>query len=190
MNGALAVKKDFDGDKFETRSVSEAEVLGQGDIFHLIGKKEPPYLGVVINADCDLANGKIDGVVSYLPVYTLTEYIHEFWLADFVANQKTQILRNILGLCDASHEEERHLTEWLGSEDCDCIVESLSVSASLNQKTQKRLSDLIDQYQSAFGVARTSAETFARICSNQKDESGFAKNNCKARIHRWAMVIW
>ncbi len=177
---AVSVKTKTDQDNAETRSVLESEVLGQGDIFELIGQKQPPFMGVVINADCDLANGKTDGVVSYLPVYTLEEYVHEFWLSDFIAGQKTQLLREILVICKASKEDEKHLTEWLGSDDCDTISESLSDSANLNEKTKKRLSELLQKYQHAFGCIESPVETFSKICSNQKDEAIFAKKQLQS----------
>jgi len=177
---AFSVKTKTDDDSAETRSVLEAEVLGQGDLFELIGQKQPPFMGVVINADCDLANGKTDGVVSYLPVYTLEEYVHEFWLANFVAGQKSQLLREILEICKASKEDEKHLTEWLGSDDSENILESLSDSASLIPKTKRRLSELLQKYQRAFGSIETPVETFSKICSSQKDEAIFAKKQLQS----------
>ena len=55
-----------------------------------------PTLGVVINADCDLENGKLDGVMAYLPMYPFKEYLTRFWapghVTDVMSTATTKIL--------------------------------------------------------------------------------------------------
>jgi hypothetical protein len=65
----------------ETERAHPQDELGQGDIIALEYPegKTGPELGVVINADCDLANGKTDGTIAYLPIFSFRQYLDLFW---------------------------------------------------------------------------------------------------------------
>lgn len=56
--------------------------IRQGDIFAWGNWKERTVwdqFGVVITADCDIANGKIGGFLTYLPILPLAAYVKQVW---------------------------------------------------------------------------------------------------------------
>ena len=147
----------------ETISVSEKDDLGQGDILRLVGSKKPPHMGVIINADCDLANGKTDGIISYLPLYSLKEYLSEFWIVDFLASQKNQIISNILCTCAFPRDETDTLARWLHDDDNADIAKKLADAAELNQKSKARLEEQVGNYISVFCECQEPNKQFKRL---------------------------
>lgn len=65
----------------ESEPVKSSDPFLQGDILQLVdahGRAVAPAYGVIINADCDLAHCKIDGVVAYLPLFPFETYFRPF----------------------------------------------------------------------------------------------------------------
>ena len=71
----------------ETEIAPQDSGLRQGDIIKLYSEKNSNF-GVIVNADCDLANDKIDGHVAYVPIYTFPDFIERFWAAEQIQTIK------------------------------------------------------------------------------------------------------
>lgn len=134
----------------ETHSwVDEGDELRQGDIIRIIHPEadvKPFRLGVIINADCDIANNKTDGVIAFLPVYTFEDYLIEFWLPQFIGRKKRELIGQIQDLSSKWSDQNRiiesDLTEWLSDSTTEQMVDVIErLTAALNCP-EKKSSDL------------------------------------------------
>lgn len=102
----------------ETQLCEPAQKLHQGDIIKINRPDNPrhPTIGVIINADCDLENNKLDGVIAYVPIYEFDEYLTKFWLGNYVSQRRKASLSNIAKICKLSPRETEDLAEWLSVE--------------------------------------------------------------------------
>lgn len=166
--------------RVETVTLSEKDALGQGDILRLIGNETPPRLGVIINADCDLAWGRTDGVISYLPIYSMKEYLAEFWMMDFLSGQKKQFVSDILSICSFPSTDSEALLRWLHDDDKSDVVTNLSVAGELNRKAKARLEEKVGDYLHIFGSTDEPDEQFKRLCSRQRNPEQFAQKQIQA----------
>lgn len=100
----------------ETERPYLTDKLGQGDILKIEYSREQtgPALGVVINADCDLANGKTDGTVAYLPIYSFREYLAQFFIPAYLERIATESTRRITELTNAGPTGPDDLSILLG----------------------------------------------------------------------------
>lgn len=125
----------------ETEIVLQDSGLRQGDIIKLYGEKNSNY-GVIINADCDLANGKIDGHIAYVPIYAFPDFIERFWAADQIQSIKIQC-QNELRRFFKSQAEINDLLSWLGHEGVDSVILQLSSHLALKSRENADLDKLI-----------------------------------------------
>src|SRR6266511_2857743 len=77
--------------------------LRQGDILEwpVISTEHPaPWrqFGVVITADCDIAMEKHDGLLSYVPILPLPDYLRLFYLPKMISRALDPVWRNLLSL--------------------------------------------------------------------------------------------
>lgn len=164
----------------ETVDATYGATLGQGDIIHLVGSPDSPRLGVIINADCDLANRKTDGVISFLPIYGLSEYLRKFWMFEHLEGQRNQIQREILAICGVEKENQPALNDWLHDEDNNRIVENLATEFDLSGKAVSRLKAQVEKYIEVFSSNLTSSNQFKKLCSYQSNPGDFAKKQVQA----------
>lgn len=134
----------------ETLSVPYGDQIRQGDIIRLIWNKLPSdehKLGVVINADCDLAHKKTDGVIAYLPIYSLAEYVdHFYYWSSFVPRKTSEIshyLKTKFSLSDSELIEILDLTKRRGAE---TAAKALCSLESCNEKTKRKSLSLLVQF--------------------------------------------
>lgn len=99
----------------ETEAVSPNVPFHQGDIIRLeIDERvADPAFGLIINADCDLMHCKIDGVVSYLPVYSFSYYFERFWIPSYVSSRRLEILTSISQVCGLREDKHNSLVTWI-----------------------------------------------------------------------------
>jgi hypothetical protein len=122
----------MDLEDLETRSVRSSEDWRQGDIIviePIVGESEtsPPSVGVVINADCDLAHNKLDGVLAYLPIYTYAEYLESFWAPEFIKISLNNSIRSALekiGVAESDAEKES-LIRWIDQTDLEDVLSTM-----------------------------------------------------------------
>lgn len=115
----------------ETELAPVTSKFRQGDIIRLYGVDYANY-GVIINADCDLANDKIDGYIAYLPLFTFQEFVSRFWFGDEVKNIRKQCENSLLKFF-GSASEVQDLIVWLGQENPDVVLDALVKSLSLRK---------------------------------------------------------
>ncbi|RUX91042.1 hypothetical protein EOA25_32695, partial [Mesorhizobium sp. M2A.F.Ca.ET.040.01.1.1] len=123
----------------ETERSSHQEPRGQGDIIRLewpAGHDGPP-LGIVINADCDLAHGKTDGVIAYVPIYPFREYLARFWAPGHVSEISAAATKSILKLIGDNEPDALHI--WLQSSGPDAIALKVSELQKLKKKDADQL---------------------------------------------------
>jgi hypothetical protein len=111
-------------DQVETLSALPSDPFLQGDIVRLVnGAGDPldPPFGIVINADCDLAHCKIDGVVSYLPLFPFNTYFKKFWIPSYIEERRTELLQTLGQLCGWDDKDAEQLAIWVREESVDDI---------------------------------------------------------------------
>ncbi|HZR15071.1 MAG TPA: hypothetical protein VFC33_17690 [Acidimicrobiia bacterium] len=69
----------------------------QGDVFVFLDEYQGPWarLGIVVTADCDIALHKHAGILSYVPVLELTEYLQRFVLPRQLERASTPVLDEV-----------------------------------------------------------------------------------------------
>jgi hypothetical protein len=66
----------------ECIEVTDSQPLRQGDVFEWLDDSDNPYQqsGVIVTADCDIAQAKHTGILSYAPILRLKDYLRLFFL--------------------------------------------------------------------------------------------------------------
>jgi len=118
----------------ETERAAPKDPILQGDIVEILDSlglpADPPY-GIVINADCDLAHCKTDGVISYVPAYPFTQYFLKFWLPSFIETRRRELLKSIVDVCAVCANQHSELELWIRDEDPADITKKLSQTYSV-----------------------------------------------------------
>ncbi|WP_305782369.1 hypothetical protein [Symbioplanes lichenis] len=85
----------------ESAAVLPGAALCQGDVFVFLDENQHldkwQRAGVVVTADCDLANNKHAGIVSYVPVLPLKEYLAHRLLPRYAEDQRQRHLKSLTG---------------------------------------------------------------------------------------------
>lgn len=136
---------------------------------------DTPELGVIINADCDLVHGKLDGVIAYLPMYHLSAYLARFWAPTFISEQKSSITDRVRTLCSLDEVWTTELLTWLPIEDATDIAERVSTTAGLKPKDAKELRSRLLKLQSCLDESRDPIEIFVEFCRGEPNPSQFAR---------------
>ena len=171
--------ENFEPASAETLYIAAHIGFGQGDVLKFSSCSGSSYLGVIINADCDLANQKTDGVISYLPIYSLRKHLTHFWMREFVENQRSQLVSKILLTCQAKDEDPGQFIDWMRSEDNNVMVENLSSELGFDRKEKTRLTDLVETYRRVFRPRKGPQEEFSLLCRMQADGLNYAKKQIK-----------
>jgi hypothetical protein len=118
----------------ETESVSPAEPFSQGDVVRIVdadgNRADPPY-GIIINADCDLAHCKIDGVVAYVPVFPFLAYFEKFWIPKFADTRRKELADAIANHCDLNLDQYEALFGWLKEEPWETVTSKICSTYSV-----------------------------------------------------------
>ena len=82
--------------------------LRQGDILYFYNKTEDEQFGIVVTGDCDIAQHKCRGRISYCTMTTAKYYISTELLLDFCISQeinklKESVLKQVCKLLNAEH---------------------------------------------------------------------------------------
>lgn len=119
----------------ETELVASPEKFRQGDIIQIVHSHRDAShtgnLGIVINADCDLEHCKLDGSVSFLPVYDFRTYFCVFWLPDYFQARQRELLKSLQSLCGSTEEECNTLVDWIKADGWSAVSRKLCAEFSL-----------------------------------------------------------
>lgn len=129
--------------------VLPAEQFCQGDILQIFDDRNFAHHGVVVTADCDLAQNKFGDHISYLPIVSVESYIDRIWARSELEKQASLSIKNsINALRDADrvrdpnvatlHPDE--LIDWLEKKSPDQIVSNFQIRNK--QKINNIISDL------------------------------------------------
>lgn len=154
----------------ETELTLQDSAFRQGDIIKLYGVKNSGY-GVIINADCDLANGKIDGHIAYVPVYPFPDFIERFWAADQIQSINKNC-QNDLKRFLKSQSEIDDLLSWLGHEGVDSVIFQLCAHLVLKPKESEDLKKLIRKLSAC--MQGTTLKCLTDIYSLEKNPEKYA----------------
>ncbi|WP_146034924.1 hypothetical protein, partial [Burkholderia pseudomallei] len=170
----------------ETQRCSQQEEIRQGDILS-IECDEPsldfPRLGVVINADCDLAHKKIDGTIAFLPLYSFADYLTRFWIPSFVTSRKNELATEIARFCKLDSTSQDDLLRWLVTAEPDTVSEKLQTTLALKPKTYEDVSLRMRKLHRCLQPGAKSLATLAEFARDEKDEQT-AKRYLKEQIEK------
>ncbi|KGD36071.1 hypothetical protein [Burkholderia pseudomallei] len=170
----------------ETQRCSQQEEIRQGDILS-IECDEPsldfPRLGVVINADCDLAHKKIDGTIAFLPLYSFADYLTRFWIPSFVTSRKNELATEIARFCKLDSTSQDDLLRWLVKAEPDTVSEKLQTTLALKPKTYEDVSLRMRKLHRCLQPGAKSLATLAEFARDEKDEQT-AKRYLKEQIEK------
>ena len=156
----------------ETERPSIQTPLRQGDIIKLEGDKQGPTasdLGVIINADCDLAHNKTDGVIAYLPIYRFKSYLENFWAGDHVDDLREALFKQVQRICALEDGDKDNLERWIVISDPNEISEKLSSNHNLKPNQKQQLSDAVKRLRLCLDPKHRPFDTFLEFCRCESD---------------------
>lgn len=170
------------GEKTETERVLSTEPKAQGDIIR-IEHAEPdsgPSFGVVINADCDLSNGKLDGVIAYLPMYSFKEYVAKFWAPGHIAEIRTMATDRIVGIIGDDGTDPETLYSWIRNDGPDAVSEALIASSTLKKKQADAISQDSRKLAIALNETVDPFHRFVTLCRAEQDSLSYTRRQLAA----------
>ncbi|MEQ1497251.1 MAG: hypothetical protein ABL914_01200 [Novosphingobium sp.] len=180
----MSVAKQLDGEGVkgaqETELVTQQDPLSQGDIIriewpgHMVG----PELGVVINADCDIAHCKTDGVIAFLPLYHFREYLSEFWVANHIQEVIDSATRTVLRL--ANDEDPAALHAWLSTDAPEAVGQKISEHRSLKNGDSTALMRELNRLAVCLDGNKEHIQAFKEICLLESDSEKYARTHITA----------
>lgn len=160
----------------ETERVPHQQSVGQGDIVRLEWPERDsgPKLGVIINADCDLANRKTDGIVAILPIYPFDDYLAQFWAPGHVAEVNAQATKSILDLI--SDEDGSALHDWLRDTDANQVATALTQRLGLKKAHTSKLLSELEKLKICLNPDKTFIDRFKELCRAAQSPQTYARN--------------
>lgn len=160
----------------ESFRCSDQSPIRQGDIFVFDGPdRSAPEYGVVINADCDLAHGKIDGVIAFLPVYPFRSYLERFWLPSHLDGELNASLKWIADLCSLSPAEIDDLKRWILNDTPVKVASGLMTTIPLPAKKLPELERHLNR--TSMLLAQKGLPAFRQLCLN---DSSYARKHLES----------
>lgn len=150
----------------ETDLATTADPISQGDILKLESMetdKKIPRFGLVINADCDLAHGKTDGVIAYLPIYSFREYLKHFWIDNYLYEQKQISLNKIGQLCKLDSVTLPDIIPWLITTTAEEVHEKIALQLELDKNKKSSLLALLSKLK-VITLAEDNLAVFSKLC--------------------------
>jgi hypothetical protein len=167
----------------ETRRADPHGDLRQGDILRIedqasLGRSE--RLGVVINADCDLANRKTDGVVAYLPLYTFRDFMESFWLHDYFNVVCKSATDKILQSTKLTSEYGEQLCSWLAADSATEVGTKIKTKFAIKRNLEKEFDGNIMRISICLDPTKAPFEIFKEICRLENDPEKAARTQIRA----------
>jgi hypothetical protein len=156
----------------ETEKVGAQDQHRQGDIFLIEypnGAAAGPSLGLVINADCDLANKKTDGVIAYLPIYSFREYLDGFWARTYLNDVAHVAAQKVLEIVQADDAEAEELQEWLLSTSAETVMAKITKLEHVKKSHHAQLEDHLRRMRTCADQDRSPLERFGALCQLEKN---------------------
>jgi hypothetical protein len=151
----------------------------QGDILRFEGLESTRNYsrGIVINADCDLENNKLDGVIAYLPLYSFQEYLEHFWLQNYVDQIRKSLISRIFDLCSLDRSNLANIEDlftWMDQSPPDEIAAKLVTQHCMKPREGTELKEKLTKLRHCRSPLGRSLAGFHVYCSWEKDPVAFA----------------
>lgn len=166
----------------ETERAKPADDFRQGDIIRFEdGRAQvpPSDLGVIINADCDLVHGRLDGVIAYLPIYPFQTYLTRFWAPSFLEALRRTHLHRVRDICGLNEDEANDLLRWLDDTSIQDACDRLSTTFGLSRKNISQLTEHLETLVYIVDSDRDPYSVFIWYCHRTKDPEKFARAQIK-----------
>lgn len=130
---------------------NQTEPIRQGDIFIWENwKKRDPWdqMGVILSADCDIAQSKLPGFFTYAPILTLQQYVSDIWATKKLKHLFNKCVEDAIKTIHGFHKRinptatplsQEALENWVLRKGHTDIIDTLNLS---NQKEIKRITNL------------------------------------------------
>lgn len=168
-----------------TASETERPLIGdnyrQGDIIRLERPMpDQPELGVIINADCDLENCKIDGVIAYLPIFKFSDYCEKFHLSDYIKQTAEQAKNKISTDLNLEEKEIIDLIRWIKIDDPKKITEKIYPKDKKIKSTKEEIIKNLEKIKICLTENTRAIKIFQALCSKEANPSSLAKKQIEA----------
>lgn len=159
----------------ETERIPQHHPRGQGDIIKIEWPdgEVGPGLGLVINADCDLAHSKTDGVITFLPIYSFKDYLANFWAKSHIEEVISTATDCVMKISEDKDGSTLH--EWLRSSSHQAVCESIAKYKSLKPNKVAQLGFELHRLAIALNGAQDAIERFRSICKANPDPAKYAR---------------
>lgn len=159
----------------ETERAPQGGPLCQGDIIKVDwpSTTQGPRIGVLINADCDLAHRKTDGVVAYLPVYTFREYISQFWAPKYIIDSIKSYTNSVLKIVKDNDVDALHV--WLRTSHPNAVAEAITHDKDLKSADSAKLARDLHSLAICLDSESSEMARFKKLCSLTPDPESFSR---------------
>lgn len=164
----------------ETEKVGSAAELRQGDILcieHVGIVGQGPNLGVIINADCDLAWARTDGVIAYLPIYSFRDYLQYFWMSGHLSDVLKTSTKKVLDLIRFEESYGDELLSWLMTAQLDEVFLKLSEAAKIKKNDHETLKKQLAKLQICINKDKPPLDAFSSLCRLEEDPKSYASKH-------------
>lgn len=166
----------------ETERAHSSDPRAQGDIIRIehVGDADAPTLGIVINADCDLAHGRLDGVITYLPVYPFREYLARFWAPTHFTEVSNAATQKILCLIGDGIGEAQGLHDWIGRDGPDVVGSALTNVDGLKRGGGVQLQREVSRLAIALHAEDDVMTRLSRLCHCESEPMAYAHKQIRS----------
>lgn len=166
----------------ETERAPSGDERSQGDIIRIehVPPGNEPELGVIINADCDLAHDRLDGVVTYLPLYPFSEYLARFWAPGHIDEVLRSATQKVLELAGDATTEAEALQDWIRTDGNIVVFNAIAQVSSLKKSSAVQLERELGKIATALDADATHLQRFSRLCASEADPAGHARKQIVA----------
>lgn len=167
--------------KSETEKAEPSAPIRQGDILKVEcpSSETSPKLGVVINADCDLAHGKTDGVIAYLPIYSFEEYLELFWIPSFMKEVVHINSSKIIKIFGCNNADVSEVPEWLKFSEPDEVEAKIAAAYSSVKINRDELRNCLRRIHACVRNEFSPLVGFSLLCKEEDDPQKFALKKIK-----------
>jgi hypothetical protein len=164
----------------ETERVAQKEPWAQGDIVQIEWPEGStgPALGIVMNADCDLAHGRTDGVFAIVPVYPFSDYLAKFWAPGHIDDMIASATRSALEVIE--DDDTAALHTWLRNDGSEHVATALVASKKLKKNQAEKLERDLGKLVICLDESASLIARFQALCRADSNPAKYARTQITA----------
>ena len=160
--------------------ITDSSPLRQGDIIEGCSPTLDAWskFGIIVTADCDLARDKHNGIVSYVPILELSDYLRLFFLYRRIKNEIFRTNKDLIGDI-RKHQKERlpefpeplsddAVNSWIDTTSSEVIAEDLQLQPGLAREQFISRINIYKNLSSALNAERIEVQVSALQSSNYR----------------------